>query len=141
MKIADIILPTCNFAEKDGFYVNLEGRIQKARRAVFGVGQAKIDYEIISEIAQKLKLNLGFANYDELLAKLDDEYKILAKNDKLNNSPVESLKITNDNLKLNFGEEKLVAKNYDYYLTNAIARASRVLNKCSAENNVISDCQ
>ena len=141
VKIADIILPTCNFAEKDGFYVNLEGRIQKARRAVFGVGQAKVDYEIINEIAQKLKLNLGFANHDELLAKLDEEYKILAKIDKINNSPAESLKTTNDNLKLNFGEEKLVAKNYDYYLTNAIARASRVLNKCSAENNVISDCQ
>ena len=141
VKIADIILPTCNFAEKDGFYVNLEGRIQKARRAAFGVGQAKIDYEIISEIAQKLKLNLGFANHDELLAKLDEEYKILAKIDKINNSPAESLRASYDSLKLNFGEEKLVAKNYDYYLTNAIARASRVLNKCSAENNAISDCQ
>ena len=141
VKIADIILPTCNFAEKDGFYVNLEGRIQKARRAAFGVGQAKIDYEIISEIAQKLKLNLGFANHDELLAKLDEEYKILAKIDKINNSPAESLRASYDSLKLNFGEEKLVAKNYDYYLTNAIARASRVLNKCSAENNAIYDYQ
>ena len=131
--------PFVHFAEKDGFYINLEGRVQKARRAVFGVGQAKVDYEIINEIAQKLKLNLGFANHDELLAKLDGEYKILAKIDKINNYPAESLKITNDNLKLNFGEEKLMAKNYDYYLTNAIARASRVLNKCSAENNVISE--
>jgi len=140
VKIADIILPTCNFAEKDGFYINLEGRIQKARRAVFGVGKAKTDLEIIVEIAQKLKLDLGFANYDELLAKLDEEYKILAKIDKINNYPAESLKITNDNLKLNFDEEKLLAKNYDFYLTNSIARASRVLNKCSAENNAVSNC-
>lgn len=117
------------------------GQGSEGPKSSFGVGQAKIDYEIISEIAQKLKLNLGFANYDELLAKLDEEYKILAKIDKINNYPAESLKITNDNLKLNFGEEKLMAKNYDYYLTNAIARSSRVLNKCSAENNVISECK
>jgi len=135
VKIADIILPTCNFAEKDGFYVNLEGRIQKARRAVFGVGTAKTDFEIIVEIAQKLKLNLGFENNQELSLKLDEEYEILSKIDKINKSSAQSLKVNNDNLKLNFSEEKVVAKKYDYYLTNAIARASRVLNKCSAENS------
>jgi len=47
VKIADIIFPTCNFVEKDGFYTNLEGRIQRAQRVVFGVGESKIDYEII----------------------------------------------------------------------------------------------
>jgi NADH-quinone oxidoreductase subunit G len=137
VKVADIILPTCNYAEKDGFYINLEGRIQKARRAVFGVGEAKADYEIIVEIAQKLDLDLGFKNYNQLLAKLDEEHKILSRVDKINNRNESFLKVTNDNLKFNFIDSKLVAKNYDYYLTNSIARASRVLNKCSAENNGI----
>jgi NADH-quinone oxidoreductase subunit G len=137
VKIADIIFPTCNFVEKDGLYTNLEGRIQKARRVVFGVGESKIDYEIICEIAQKLNLDLGFKNYHELLSKLDEEYKILSRIDKINSGDASFLKITNDNLKFNFEESKLLAKNYDYYLTNSIARASRVLNKCSAENNGI----
>ncbi len=138
VKIADIIFPTCNFVEKDGFYTNLEGRIQRAQRVVFGVGESKIDYEIICEIAQKLNLDLGFKNYHELLSKLDEEYKILSRINKINNCDESSLKITNDNLKLNFEDSKLSVKNYDYYLTNSIARASRVLNKCSAENNAIS---
>jgi len=138
VKIADIIFPTCNFVEKDGFYTNLEGRIQRAQRVVFGVGESKIDYEIICEIAQKLNLDLGFKNYHELLSKLDEEYKILSRINKINNCDESSLKITNDNLKLNFEDLKLSVKNYDYYLTNSIARASRVLNKCSAENNAIS---
>jgi NADH-quinone oxidoreductase subunit G len=134
VKIADIILPTCNFVEKDGFYMNLEGRIQKARRAIFGVGEAKIDFEIIYEIAQKLNLDLGFKNYHELLSKLDEEYKILARIDKININNSSSLKISNDNLKFNLDDAKLLAQNYDYYLTNSIARASRILNKCSIEN-------
>ena len=138
VKIADIIFPTCNFVEKDGFYTNLEGRIQRAQRVVFGVGESKIDYEIIGEIAQKLNLDLGFKNYHELLSKLDEEYKILSRINKINNCDESFLKITNDNLKFNFEDSKLSVKNYDYYLTNSIARASRVLNKCSAENNAIS---
>ena len=138
VKIADIIFPTCNFVEKDGFYTNLEGRIQRARRVVFGVGESKIDYEIICEIAQKLNLDLGFKNYHELLSKLDEEYKILSRINKINSGDASFLKITNDNLKFNLEDSKLSVRNYDYYLTNSISRASRVLNKCSAENSAIS---
>ena len=32
---ADVILPGAAYTEKDGTYVNLEGRVQRARRAVF----------------------------------------------------------------------------------------------------------
>ena len=80
-------------------------------------------------------VDLGFKNYHELLSKLDEEYKIFSRVDKINNCDESFLKITNDNLKFNFDEAKLVAKNYDYYLSNSIARASRTLNKCSAESH------
>jgi NADH-quinone oxidoreductase subunit G len=85
-KIANIILPTCNYIEKDAFYMNLEGRIQRSRKAVFGVGEAKIDFEIICQIAQKLNLDLGFKNYNELLSKLDEEHNIFSRIDKINNN-------------------------------------------------------
>ncbi len=137
-KIANIILPTCNFIEKDALYMNLEGRIQGSRRAVFGVGEAKIDFEIICQIAQKLNLDLGFKNYNELLSKLDEEHNILSRIDKINNNYTKSLEVFDNNSQLNFVEEnKLLAMNYDYYLTNAIARASKILHKASAENNKI----
>jgi NADH-quinone oxidoreductase subunit G len=137
-KIANIILPTCNYIEKDALYMNLEGRIQRSRKAVFGVGEAKIDFEIICQIAQKLNLDLGFKNYNELLSKLDEEHNILSRIDKINNNYAKSLEVFDNNSQLNFVEEdKLLAMNYDYYLTNAIARASRILHKASAENNKI----
>ena len=135
-KIANIILPTCNFIEKDALYMNLEGRIQRSRRAVFGVGEAKIDFEIICQIAQKLNLDLGFKNYNELLSKLDEEHNILSRIDKINNNYTKLLEVFDNNSQLNFVEEnKLLAMNYDYYLTNSIARSSRILNKCSIEKN------
>lgn len=137
-KIANIILPTCNYIEKDALYMNLEGRIQRSRKAVFGVGEAKIDFEIICQIAQKLNLDLGFKNYNELLSKLDEEHNILSRIDKINNNYAKSLEVFDNNSQLNFVEEnKLLAMNYDYYLTNAIARSSKILHKASAENNKI----
>ncbi|MGB7417690.1 MAG: NADH-quinone oxidoreductase subunit NuoG, partial [Erythrobacter sp.] len=38
---ADIILPAASYAEKDGTYVNLEGRVQYAEKAVFAPGDAR----------------------------------------------------------------------------------------------------
>jgi hypothetical protein len=62
---------------------------------------------------------------------MNKELKILSKLDKINFEK-DSLKILNDNFKLN--PDLIEAKNYDYYLTNSIARSSRILNKCSVEN-------
>jgi len=50
---ADVILPAASFAEKDGTFTNTERRIQKIRKAIEPVGQAKPDWEILCEIAQR----------------------------------------------------------------------------------------
>ena len=40
---ADVILPGAAYTEKAGTYVNLEGRVQQADRAVFAPGDARED--------------------------------------------------------------------------------------------------
>lgn len=135
VKIADIILPGSNYAEKDAFYINLEGRIQNTRRAVFAPNLAKIDANIICEIANKLNLNLGFNNHEQLLEVLESEYKILSKLNQLPSINQKILEALDDNFTNSIAnEDKISIRNYDYYLTNSIARSSRILNKCSAEN-------
>ena len=44
---ADVILPGAAYTEKNGLYVNFEGRVQEARRAIFPPGEAKDDWSII----------------------------------------------------------------------------------------------
>jgi NADH-quinone oxidoreductase subunit G len=46
-KAADVILPGASYAEKAGTYVNLEGRVQMAERAVFPPGDAREDWAIL----------------------------------------------------------------------------------------------
>ncbi|MEO0699410.1 MAG: molybdopterin-dependent oxidoreductase, partial [Pseudomonadota bacterium] len=48
---ADIILPAASYAEKGGTYVNTEGRVQFAEKAVFAPGDAREDWTILRALA------------------------------------------------------------------------------------------
>jgi formate dehydrogenase alpha subunit len=50
---ADMILPAASFAEKDGTFTNTERRVQRIRKAIEPVGQAKPDWEILCEVATR----------------------------------------------------------------------------------------
>jgi len=52
--LADVILPAACFAEKDGTYTNTERRVQLSRKAVEPPGQARADWEIVSELLSRL---------------------------------------------------------------------------------------
>jgi len=54
MKLADTVLPGTTFAETEGTYSNLEGRIQKLNRVIEPLGEAKPDWWIISHLAQSM---------------------------------------------------------------------------------------
>ncbi|MDT8401384.1 MAG: formate dehydrogenase subunit alpha [Bacteroidales bacterium] len=53
-RYADIVLPACSFAEKDGTFTNTERRVQRVRKAVNPPGQAKDDWLITCEIAKRM---------------------------------------------------------------------------------------
>lgn len=53
-KYADVILPATCYAEKDGTFTASERRVQKVRKAVNPPGVAKLDWQIICELAQKM---------------------------------------------------------------------------------------
>ena len=54
-EMADVILPGAAYTEQDGYYINLEGKIQKAYKASYPPGDAKEDWEIINELSELLK--------------------------------------------------------------------------------------
>ncbi|MCF8218300.1 MAG: formate dehydrogenase subunit alpha [Bacteroidales bacterium] len=51
---ADVILPASSFAEKDGTFVNSDRRVLRVRKAVEMPGNAKEDWKIIDEIANRM---------------------------------------------------------------------------------------
>jgi formate dehydrogenase alpha subunit len=51
---ADVILPAACFAEKNGTFVNSDRRVLRVRRAVEPPGEARQDWKIILEIAERM---------------------------------------------------------------------------------------
>ncbi len=125
---ADVILPAAAYSEKNAIYVNLERRPQSTKTAIFAPNQAQEDWKIILQLAQKLDLDLGFKDLKELRKNLAGFNNIFENLDKIQKANwVKSVEITGAIT------DKLLANDFDFYLTNPIARSSRTLNKCSAE--------
>jgi predicted molibdopterin-dependent oxidoreductase YjgC len=53
-RLADVVLPAASFAEKSGTFTNTERRVQLIRPALNPPGQARPDWEIIMDVANRL---------------------------------------------------------------------------------------
>ena len=125
---ADIILPGASYAEKDGTYVNTEGRVQFAEKAVFAPGDAREDWTILRALADALGVSVRFDSFAELQAAMIAEVPALGEEGlaDFGAMPKASAKAR--------AEGTISAYPItDFYLTNAIARASAVMQQCSAE--------
>ncbi|TNE47699.1 MAG: NADH-quinone oxidoreductase subunit G [Sphingomonadales bacterium] len=125
---ADIVLPAASYAEKDGTYVNTEGRVQFAEKAVFAPGDAREDWTILRALADALGVSVGFDSFAELQAAMIAEVPALGEEGLADYG---ALPAADESAK-----EKGVIDAYpikDFYLTNPIARASAVMQQCSAE--------
>ncbi len=124
---SDVVLPAASYTEKAGSYVNLEGRVQHALRAVFPPGDAREDWSILRALSAVLGKPLPFDSFDECRAAMVQAVPALGVEGlaaypwappKLPAKPTET--ITGYPIK-------------DFYLTNAICRASPTMQRCSAE--------
>ncbi|WP_026942074.1 NADH-quinone oxidoreductase subunit NuoG [Hellea balneolensis] len=131
--VADVILPGAAYSEKDGLYVNLEGRVQMGTRAVAPKGEAKEDWAIIRALSGHVNRVLPYDNLGELREKLfadhptfaglgyapgasgaeDFDISAMGESGKVSAAPFENAVI-------------------DFYMTNPILRASDVMAECSA---------
>ena len=125
---ADVILPAASYAEKDGTYVNTEGRVQFAEKAVFAPGDAREDWTILRALADALGVTVGFDSFGELQAAMIAEVPALREEGL---AAYGALPIADSKSK---AEGEINAYPIaDFYLTNPIARASEVMQQCSAE--------
>ncbi len=57
---ADVVLPAASFAEVDGTFTNNTGFVQRVRRAIDPLHQAKADWMITSMIADAMGVDFGY---------------------------------------------------------------------------------
>ncbi len=118
---ADIILPGAAYTEQDGYFTNLEGKIQKAYKASYPPGEAKEDWQIINELAEFMNNRKLFNDKYELESSMFN-YLNLQKEKQVDDQKIS----TND-----FQNEILTIKVKDYYFSNVIARSSKTMVECN----------
>jgi NADH dehydrogenase/NADH:ubiquinone oxidoreductase subunit G len=125
---ADIILPAAAFSEKAGTYVNTEGRVQMADKAVFAPGDAREDWTILRAMADSLGVTVGFDSFDELRGAMVKAVPALGTEGLADYG---ALPKAAKGVKAEGVIEGYPIK--DFYLTNPVARASVTMQRCSAE--------
>ncbi|MDH5797303.1 MAG: formate dehydrogenase subunit alpha [Paracoccaceae bacterium] len=63
---ADVILPASSQAEKTGTYTNSNRQIQMGRPAITPPGQARQDWELIAELANRIGLGWGYGHVSDV---------------------------------------------------------------------------
>ncbi len=123
---ADVILPGAAYTEKDGTYVNLEGRVQRASRAVTPPGEAKEDWAIIRALSEVLGHRLGYNHLESLRAAMVAEVPHLGDVDQIAPASWKPMGSAGD-----IQAAAFTASIPNFYMTDAISRASRTMAECT----------
>jgi formate dehydrogenase major subunit len=71
-EFADVILPASAYLEKDGTYTNTDRRVQLGRKVLDPPGEARVDWEVVQDIAQRLGLDWAYSSpreiFDEMVS-------------------------------------------------------------------------
>jgi NADH-quinone oxidoreductase subunit G len=124
-EIADIILPGSAYTEQDGYFTNLEGKLQKAYKASYPPGDAKEDWQIINELAELMNNRKLFNDKEELESSMLN-YINLQKEKQINEEDKANKIDENE-----FQDEVLKVNVKDYYFSNVVARSSKTMIECN----------
>mgnify|MGYP005702954439 FL=1 len=119
---ADIILPGSAYTEQDGYYTNLEGKIQKAFKASYPPGDAKEDWQIINELAEFMNNRKLFNDKEELDSSMLNYLKLQSEKQTEQNNNKSNSDFKNENLKIEIK---------DYYFSNVVAKSSKTMIECN----------
>jgi len=65
-EFADVILPASSFFEKEGTYTNTDRRVQIGRKVLEPPGQARLDWEVICDLAGRMGYPMRYGSPEEI---------------------------------------------------------------------------
>ncbi|EDW62374.2 uncharacterized protein Dvir_GJ16774 [Drosophila virilis] len=135
--IADAVLPGAAYTEKQATYVNTEGRSQQTHPGVSPPGMAREDWKILRALSEVVGTPLPYDTLDELRSRLENIAPHLTRYGQLQPAggseagapatPSKSISGTPIDVK----QKEL----RDYFMTDAISRASPTMAKCISAVN------
>ena len=129
---ADVILPGATYTEKNGLFLNFEGRVQEVRRAAFPPGDAKDDWSIIRAFSAVIGQPLPFDTHEACRQMLVSSFPHFAEIGQIRSSRWKKIGKSGK-----ISDEPISAGLTEFYMTCPISRASQTMadSRTSRENN------
>lgn len=139
---ADVVLPGCSWAEKNGTFVNVDGRVQRSKAALTAPGQARNDWQILRALAEVAGVDLGYDDIEGLRQRMFEVAPHLEKVDTI--EPSEFNVVGGDECEPAVGGDHTNAvvavdnepfEKYftNYFATDPISRSSLTLRKAAKQ--------
>ena len=127
---ANVVLPAAAYTEKSATFINTEGRVQSAKRALFPPGDAREDWTILRKLSDVLGCRLPYDDAFALQQSMISQAPHFAERDRL--TPLsDTEKPEPVRAKASLQDDPFVSTVNDFHLSNVIARASAVMAQCS----------
>jgi NADH-quinone oxidoreductase subunit G len=123
---ADVVLPGAAYTEKDGIYVNTEGRAQLALQASFPPGEAREDWKILRALSDAVGKTLPYDTAADLRTTLVAAHGSFGAIDQVEPASWEAFGAAGETSDVPFGQ---VVENF--YMTDPISRCSAVMAECT----------
>lgn len=126
---ANVILPASAFTEKEGTYANTEGCAQLTVPAVPTVGAARDDWKIIRALSEIAGARLPYDTLSGVRSRIKTVAPNLLQTDE--REPAAFSYALKPDVKQDMSKEPFGTAVENFYMTDAITRASKVMAQCS----------
>lgn len=126
---ANVILPGCTYMEKQGTYVNTEGRVQMTTKCSTPIGDARDDWKIIRAVSEVLGAPLPYNTIEEVRARMEDVAPQFGNVGVLEESTVSVAAPGAAASKSGKFEPWFT----NYWMTDSISRSSKIMAKCAKD--------
>ncbi len=130
VKRADLIIPTSCFTEKEGIYVNMEGRPQISRQVKMPIAGVSDSWHFFRKLSKYLGVDkIGYENFSELRSIMFEETPHLSKISLLSENSLPKLKTSKVKLSKNLIKPSI----NNFYMTDSVSRNSPVMSSCTSQ--------
>merc|ERR1719242_118062 len=141
---ADVVLPGCSWVEKNGTFVNIDGRVQRSKAALTPPGQARNVWQVIRALAEICGIDIEYDNIEGIRQRMFDIAPHLENVDVIEANEFGLFDEENEEVKgMEASDRKAIVSSvynekFDKYFTNyfataPISRSSLVLKKAAKE--------
>ena len=126
VKRADLIIPMSCFTEKEGIYVNLEGRPQISNQIKLPLEDVNHSWEFFNKLSKLFNLE-GFSSFNDLREKMFLNHDHLGNINEIKSSKINKKK----QVKYKFSNQEMKSNISNFYMTDSVSRNSEIMSKCS----------